>query len=114
MVNLSYFFPMLIIMPLPCAHSRDHSLPPHNTSQDDKKAGSLPKAVPSAAKVTFVVYNMMGQRVKTLVDEEVGAGSYVVTWDGTNANGDAVSSGVYFYRVVAGENTVTQKMMLAS
>jgi flagellar hook assembly protein FlgD len=56
---------------------------------------------------------MMGQRVKTLVDQEVGAGSYTVTWDGTNEAGQEVTTGVYFYRVVAGANTVTQKVMLA-
>jgi flagellar hook assembly protein FlgD len=56
---------------------------------------------------------MMGQKVSTLVNEVVGAGSYTVTWDATNDKGEAVSTGVYFYRVVAGENTVTQKMMVA-
>ena len=69
--------------------------------------------LPSGTDVAFVVYNMMGQRVKTLVNEEIGAGAFMVTWDGTNEAGERVSSGVYFYRVVAGENTVTRKLMLA-
>jgi PKD repeat protein len=69
--------------------------------------------LPSACRVSFAVYNMMGQKVRTLVDREVGAGSYTVTWDATNDHGEAVSTGLYFYRVVAGENTVTQKMMIA-
>ncbi len=69
--------------------------------------------LPSAANVAFVVYNMMGQRVKTLLSEEMGAGAYTVTWDGTNEAGERVSSGIYFYRVVGGENTVTRKLMLA-
>jgi serine protease len=69
--------------------------------------------LPSATSVAFVVYNMMGQRVKTLVNGEIGAGAFMVTWDGTNEAGERVSSGVYFYRVVAGENTVTRKLMLA-
>jgi PKD repeat protein len=69
--------------------------------------------VPSATSVSFVVYNMMGQRVKTLADEEIGAGAYTLTWDGTNEAGQRVSSGVYFCRVVTGEDAVTQKLMLA-
>ena len=69
--------------------------------------------LPAATRVSFAVYNMMGQKVRTLVNEEVGAGSHTVTWDATNDQGDAVSTGVYFYRVVAGQNTVTQKMMVA-
>jgi serine protease len=69
--------------------------------------------LPTSTQVNFAVYNMMGQKVSTLVNEVVGAGSYTVTWDATNDKGEAVSTGVYFYRVVAGENTVTQKMMVA-
>jgi serine protease len=69
--------------------------------------------LPAATDVSFVVYNLRGRRVKTLVDEPVGAGAYTVTWDGTNETGQRVSSGVYFYRVIAGENTITRKMMLA-
>jgi hypothetical protein len=69
--------------------------------------------LPASSHVSFEVYNLMGQKVRTLVNEQVGAGSYTVTWDATNDKGEAVSTGVYFYRVVAGENTVTQKMMVA-
>jgi flagellar hook assembly protein FlgD len=56
---------------------------------------------------------MNGQRVRTLVNRDSGAGTYTVTWDGTNDMGETVSPGVYFYRVIAGENTVTRKMMIA-
>ena len=68
--------------------------------------------LPEATPVSFTVYNMMGQKVRTLVDREVEAGSYTVRWDATNDRGEPVSTGVYFYKVVAGENTVTQKLML--
>jgi PKD repeat protein len=69
--------------------------------------------LPRATRVTFVVYNMMGQRVATLVDEEIGAGSYVVSWDGTNLEGSPVSSGIYFYRVFADDKVVTKKIVLS-
>jgi PKD repeat protein len=62
--------------------------------------------------VTFVIYNVAGQKVRTLADEVMPAGSHTFIWDGTNENGQALSSGVYFYRVTAGDESVTKKMML--
>lgn len=62
--------------------------------------------------VTFVVYNIAGQAVRTLVDGVLPVGSHTITWDGTNQAGQALSSGVYFYRVIAGDETVTRKMTL--
>jgi len=62
--------------------------------------------------VTFVIYNIAGQKVRTLVDEVMSAGSHTLVWDGTNEDGQALSSGVYFYRVTAGNETVTKKMTL--
>ena len=52
--------------------------------------------VPSAQSVVLKVFNIKGQVVKTLIDEFKGPGYYSVIWDGTNDNGDAVSSGIYF------------------
>jgi PKD repeat protein len=63
-------------------------------------------------QVSVVVYNVAGQKVRTLVNEVLPAGSRTITWDGTNDSGEILSSGVYFYRVVAGDNVVTKKMML--
>ncbi len=69
--------------------------------------------LPEAASVTFSVYNMRGQRVRTLVNNDVGPGSYMITWDGTSDNGEPLSSGIYFYRVLAGDKMVTRKLILA-
>jgi len=63
-------------------------------------------------RVNFVVYNVAGQVVRTLVDGVLPAGSHTITWDGTNQAGEALSSGVYFYRVVTGDEVVTRKMTL--
>ena len=54
----------------------------------------------------------MDQRIKTLVDDYMSAGTHILSWDGTNESGEAVSSGIYFYRVVAQDNIVTRKMIL--
>jgi subtilisin family serine protease len=66
----------------------------------------------AATQVKFVVYNVAGQVVRTLVDGVLPAGSHTITWDGTNQAGQALSSGVYFYRVIAGGEVVTRKMTL--
>jgi flagellar hook assembly protein FlgD len=63
-------------------------------------------------RVTVGIFNVAGQKVRTLVDEVMPAGSHTFTWDGTNDRGGALASGIYFYRVVAGTETVTKKMTL--
>jgi len=69
-------------------------------------------AVGEAQPVTIEVYNVLGQRVRTLVDERKEAGVHTRTWDGTNRYGTRVGSGVYFYRMEAGDVTETKKMVL--
>ncbi|MBK7091418.1 MAG: T9SS type A sorting domain-containing protein [bacterium] len=63
--------------------------------------------------VQIEVYNVLGQLVSTLENSEQGVGVYETTWDGTNANGQNVASGVYFYRLKAGEFVQTCKMVLS-
>jgi len=73
---------------------------------------SIKYAIPQDARVSLVVYDMLGQVVKTLVDQEQEAGYYTVRWDGTNDFGSKVSSGIYIYRIIAGKYTSTMKMNL--
>jgi len=61
---------------------------------------------------TFKVYNILGQEVRTLVDAQKEAGSYRVCWDGTDDRGKSVASGIYFYRIKAGEYSQIRKMVL--
>lgn len=69
--------------------------------------------LPDAGDVKLEVYNMLGQVVRTLVNEHQTAGRYAVQWDATNDHGQAMSSGIYFYRVqVEGEFTDVKKMLL--
>jgi hypothetical protein len=69
-------------------------------------------ALPSAAQVNLTVFNVLGQQVRTLVDDYMPAGYQTVTWDGTDNTGVTVASGVYFYRIAAGEFAATKKMLL--
>ncbi len=64
-------------------------------------------AVPKAGNVQLAIYNTLGQKVATLVNEVVTAGQHEVTFDAHN-----LASGVYFYRIAAGSYTATMKMML--
>ena len=62
--------------------------------------------------VTLKVYNLLGQEVRTLVDDLKEPGYYTVTWDGRDGSGDAVSSGVYIYRLHTGQFQSTKRMVL--
>lgn len=64
------------------------------------------------AHVRLCVYNILGQTVKTLVDDDAAAGIHKVVWDGTDSRGRQLASGIYFYRMTAGEYTFTRKMTL--
>jgi flagellar hook assembly protein FlgD len=64
--------------------------------------------------VSLKVYNVAGQLVRTLVDEEQtpSADAFKVTWDGRSDMGQPVSTGVYFYKMVTKNFTQTKKMVL--
>jgi hypothetical protein len=62
--------------------------------------------------VELVVYDVVGTRVKVLVNEHRQANNYREIWDGKNQSGEYVASGVYFYRLTAGSFTTTKKMVL--
>ena len=64
-------------------------------------------SIPSATKVQLSVYNIIGQRVANLVNNELSAGSYTATFNAAN-----LSSGVYFYRLEAGNKVAIKKMLL--
>jgi predicted outer membrane repeat protein len=69
-------------------------------------------SIPVSCHVQLEVYNVLGQRVKLLVDENCPSGLNTVTWDGTDSDGNPVPSGVYFYRMTAEEFNEVRKMLL--
>ncbi len=73
---------------------------------------SIRYALPQDAQVRLTIYNLLGQKITTLVDEQQSAGYRTVWWDGKDAAGDEVASGVYFYRLTAGEFSEVRKMMM--
>ena len=72
----------------------------------------LPYQLPVSTSVRLEVFNLLGQRVTTLVDGNRPAGAHTAVWDATDAAGQAVGAGVYFYRLSGGGATWTRKMVL--
>lgn len=68
--------------------------------------------LPDATHVTLTVYNTLGQEVCVLLDRFMPAGLHTVTWRGIDHQGSKVATGIYLYRIVAGENESTRKMIL--
>ncbi|MEA3431215.1 MAG: FlgD immunoglobulin-like domain containing protein [candidate division WOR-3 bacterium] len=68
--------------------------------------------ITKAGNVEIVVYNAVGQKVRTLVNSEKKAGYHKVNWDGTNDSGAKVGGGIYFYKITAGEFTSLKKLIL--
>ena len=64
-------------------------------------------SVPNDSWVSLSIYNSLGQEVAALVDGEMVAGRYQVVWDASN-----VASGVYFYRLIAGNSSAMKRMLL--
>lgn len=69
-------------------------------------------SIPAAARVTLRIHDVAGRLVRTLSDAERPAGEYDVTWDGRDDRGAGVAAGVYFYRLAAGGESQTRKMIL--
>lgn len=68
--------------------------------------------IPQSENVTLRVYNINGQLIRTLTDENLPAGKYEKTWNGKNEIGKEVSSGIYIYRLTAGQFDRSARMLL--
>ena len=69
-------------------------------------------SIPESGFVTLVIYNIMGQKVRELVDGNVQTGAHSVVWDGKDDSGETVSSGVYISRLKSGKNVTASRMLL--
>ena len=73
---------------------------------------NLDYELPKRSKVQILIYNVLGQQVKILLDEEQNYGSHSIFWDGLDQLGNEVSTGVYFVRMMTSSFTQTKKMLL--
>ena len=69
-------------------------------------------SLPSKKPVTLSIYNILGQKVKTIADDMFSAGTHTVEWDGTNQSGGKVSSGIYLYQLKVEKQEFSRKMVL--
>ncbi|MBD3403933.1 T9SS type A sorting domain-containing protein [candidate division GN15 bacterium] len=93
--------------PMPTAVSLGANYPnPFNPST------TISFSLSAAGQARLEVFNILGQRVRTLVDGPHGAGVHSVVWDGRNNAGETVSSGVYFYRLTTDDVIESKKMLL--
>jgi hypothetical protein len=69
-------------------------------------------SIPIKSHVRIAIYNILGQNIRMLVDETQPAGNYRIDWDGKAEDGKSVSSGIYFYRFLAGDYIQTKKLVL--
>ncbi len=68
--------------------------------------------ISSESDVIIIVYNIKGQKVKQLVSDHISAGQHSVIWNGKDSNNKLVSSGIYLYKLTAGNKTSVKKMLL--
>ncbi len=70
------------------------------------------ESVKEDTPVVISVFNLKGQKVKTLVDKTVFAGDHKIIWQGDSDSGSSVSSGVYFVKMITGNHIETRKIVL--
>jgi hypothetical protein len=83
-----------------------------NTPNPFNPSTKIKYDIPKKGRVKIAVYNMLGQLVITLVDKHHNPGRYSIIWDGTNNYGQKVATGIYLYRLGAGDKQLNRKMTL--
>ncbi|MEW6015577.1 MAG: FlgD immunoglobulin-like domain containing protein [Candidatus Zixiibacteriota bacterium] len=92
---------------LPTVYSLEQNFPnPFNPSTNIKFA------LPKSGHVALDIYNILGQKVTTLLNRELPAGYHTVAWDGADTEGRPVASGIYFYKIMSGNFAQNRKMVL--
>ena len=69
-------------------------------------------SIPEDSEVELIIYNIKGQKVNTLVNDEIEAGIHSVIWNGRDSNANQVSSGIYFYKLKTCNYQKVKKMIL--
>ncbi|MFH0989236.1 MAG: carboxypeptidase regulatory-like domain-containing protein [bacterium] len=95
------------IAPIPTGYILEQNYPnPFNPSTQ------ILFSLPESQVASVVVYNLIGQKVATLLDGYLTAGTHAVVWNGRDSRGKSLSSGIYFYQLTAGSYTSVKKMAL--
>jgi len=70
-------------------------------------------SIPKSGKTTLTIYNTKGQIVRTLTNSNLKAGSYQAVWNGKDRNGNAVANGIYYYKLINDNSSITKKMLIS-
>jgi len=73
---------------------------------------SITYSLPTSEVVTLNVYDVSGRKIAELVNNNQNPGTYSVTWNGKNSNGENIGSGIYFYELNAGSFKSVKKMIM--
>jgi hypothetical protein len=69
-------------------------------------------SIPSASNILFKIYDMNGKEIRTLHNGYHNGGRAAITWDGKDKNSQLVASGIYYYSIVSGRNSLVKKLTL--
>jgi hypothetical protein len=83
----------------------------HTNSTLGNSSTTIRYEIPTTSQVELGIYNLQGQLVRTLVHEIKTAGQYSATWNGLNAQGEQTPSGIYLYRIKAGDFAITKRLV---
>lgn len=75
------------------------------------KVTTITYTISQRVRVELMIYNLLGEKVKTLVNAVQGPGRYVVEWDGCDDRGRKVAPGIYFYQIKMGDRRSTRKLL---
>ncbi|MBI4531297.1 MAG: T9SS type A sorting domain-containing protein, partial [Candidatus Latescibacteria bacterium] len=96
-----------VMAELPAAYELAQNAPnPFNTET------TIMYRLPIGGAVSLTIYNLSGQQARKLIDSYQGSGEHRVVWDGRDDRGRSIATGVYFYRLTAGEFTAVRRMIL--
>jgi flagellar hook assembly protein FlgD len=68
--------------------------------------------LPKSGHVKMVIYNILGQKVITAIDDDMPAGRHAIIWNSENESGDEVASGIYLYKIETDDHRDTKKLVL--
>ncbi|HVP35755.1 MAG TPA: FlgD immunoglobulin-like domain containing protein, partial [Terriglobales bacterium] len=99
-----------LILPAKFSLGQNFPNPFNSTTTIQFRIGNLKFGEP--LRTTLIIYNILGQKVRTLLNENKSPGAYQIIWDGKDQTGNEVSSGIYFYQLKAGNYKETKKLTL--
>ena len=112
--NSPYLIPLMVIVedPSVTANPELSEIATANYPNPFNPSTTITYSIPSDGLVSIDIYNIKGQLVRQLLSGEQSKGSHSVVWNGKDNNGRECSSGFYFYRVSAGNQSLTRKILM--